>query len=78
MATYLNGKPIPEIYNYSQTSDGKKTVTLDVVTYEGYDWAVIHRYRDGDVLGMKLPLTGSPATEPWAWKQLRFAPESSE
>ena len=72
--TYFDGKPIPKVYIYANKTDGGKTVTLDVVKHDGYEWAVLYRYRDGDVLAMKLPSTGSPVTEPLAWEQLRFSP----
>ena len=53
-----------------------KTVTFKVIEYDGYKWAILHdRYSDGAVLGMKLPYTGSPATEPDPWMIRRFYPK---
>jgi len=51
-----------------------KTVTYEVVEHDGYEWAVLHYYHDGDVLGQKIPFADSPETEPRTWEQLRFKP----
>jgi hypothetical protein len=64
-----------------ETTTKKKTVTYDVVGYDGYEWAVLHRYRnnqEGYVLGIKIPFTGSPTTEPMAWEKLMFKPDGEE
>jgi len=64
-----------QTYVYGKKPDGSKTVTLDVVEYKGYEWAVLERSGGGFVRGIKLPFTGSPATEPRAWEKLEFRPD---
>ena len=62
----------------SEKETGKKTVSFDVVNYDGYEWAVLYSYRNngkGYVLGLKLPHTQSPGTEPRAWEKLMFKPD---
>lgn len=73
MDTYFDGTPIPDCFTYSGKGVGVgEMVILDVIKHGGYKWAVLHRYRDGDVLAIKLPFTKSPLTEPDAWIIRRF------
>jgi hypothetical protein len=54
----------------------KKTVTFDVIYYEDNEWAILHAYANGDVLGLRLPLTDrDPEREIGAWRMRQFNPK---
>jgi hypothetical protein len=54
---------------------GELSTTFKVIKFDGYHWAILHVKRDGSVIGIKLPFTGSPMTEPRAWELSHFHPE---
>jgi hypothetical protein len=54
----------------------KEVAVFDVILYEDNEYAVLHTYANGEVLGLRLPVTDrGPDGELGAWRMRLFNPK---
>ena len=52
-------------------NEDRTEVTMRVFNHENEEYALLYFCENGDVVGIKLPSTPSPNTEPDAWNVIR-------